>query len=207
MRTGLICVVTLLTILLSGCGGGDEAVPAAAAPTSPASAREPTTGESETTEETGDVAESAVRDACALLDPAYLDDLMQGEKTMTGTPYGFQEPLNQSPSDFCAWKEGSTGLALQVTLEPTATSAIDDHSGRAYNLDVEPVPVPQDGPGTSAVLLTDPAFADDSDENFAYGYFFVMGDVTVFVESAGLDLGSKKLRAIADETADRIGAA
>ena len=130
---------------------------------------------------------------------------MEGETTMLGTPYDFQEPLNSSPSDYCAWKEGGSGLDLRLTLEPTATSSIDDHTGRGYNLDVDPVPVPQDGPGTSAVLLTDPAFADSGEENFAYGYFYVAGEVTVFLKSVGLDFGAERLRAMADETARRLG--
>lgn len=71
---------------------------------------------------------------------------------------------------------------------------------------MQPVAVPQDGPGTSAVLLTDPAFDSSSDEDFAYGYFFVADEVTVFAESVGLDLGAEMLRAMADEAADRIAA-
>lgn len=206
MRTALLGVSTTLAFLLASCGGGEDVAETAAEPTSAETAQEPSTQESdEVPDPESSEAEPAVGDACALLDPAYLNGLMQGESTLLGTPYEFQEPLTQSPSAFCAWKEGTTGLALQVTLEPAATSEIDDHGGRAYNIDVEPVPVPQDGPGTSAVLLTDPAFEDSADENFAYGYFFVADDVTVFVESVGLDLGEEKLRAMADEAADRLG--
>lgn len=218
MRTGQIAVSTLLAVLLSGCGSGGEATDPAAKPSSTTSQTATTTEESGSTEPSTLVAEptdakssdgepkSAAGDACALLDRAYLNDLMQDETTMLGTPYAFQEPLGESPSSSCAWKEGSTGLTLQVTLEPATTSEIDDHSGRAYNIDVQPVAVPQDGPGTSAVLLTDPAFENSSDENFAYGYFFVADEVTVFVKSVGLDLGAKKLRAMADEAAERIAA-
>ncbi len=127
-----------------------------------------------------------------MLDPAFLNELLEGETTLFGTPYEFQEPLTAGPSDFCAWKEGSTSLSLQVTLEPAATSEIDDHSGRAYNIDVDPVPVPQDGPGTSAVLLTDPAFEGSGEGDFAYGYFFVAGRRHGVRESVGLDLGASK---------------
>ena len=204
MRTVLIAVATPLVFLLAGCAGSsdDEAT---ADPTGAASEQEPGAQDSEEapSPDPGD-AEPPVGDACALWDPAYLDELMEGETTIFGTPYEFQEPLTEGPSAFCAWKEGSTGLSVQVTLEPAATSEIDDHTGRAYNLDVDPVVVPQDGPGTSAVLLTDPAFEDGTAGNFAYGYFFVADDVTVFVESVGLELGENALRSMAEEAADRL---
>ena len=205
MRPALLGVLTSLSLLMAGCGGGSDVAETTSDPTSAGAGQEPSTQESNKVPDSEpSQAEPAVGDACALLDPAYLNSLMKGETTLFGTSYEFQEPLTQSPSAFCVWKEGTTGLALQVTLEPAATSKIDDHRGRAYNIDVEPVPVPQNGPGTSAVLLTDPAFEDSTDENLAYGYFFVADDVTVFVESVGLDLGEEKLRAMAEETADRL---
>ena len=207
MRTVRIGAVTMaLALLLVGCGGEkgggtDASTPDGVPPEQ--------TSETAATDQPGaaddDVTPSTAGDACALLDVDYLNSLMEGETTMLGTPYDFQEPLNSSPSDYCAWKEGSSGLELRLTLEPTATSAIDDHTGRGYNLDVDPVPVPQDGPGTSAVLLTDPAFAESGEENFAYGYFYVADEVTVFVKSVGLDLGAERLREMADETARRLG--
>ncbi len=208
MRSALIGISTSLMMLLVGCGGGSDADPAEGS-TSAAPSPDPTTENVEEPDEpepSEDVPAPTAGDACAVLDPAFLDDLLDGESTVFGTPYEFQEPVTAGPSDFCAWKEGSTSLTLQVTLEPTATSQIDDHSGRAYNLDVEPVPVPQDGPGTSAVLLTDPAFEGSGQGDFAYGYFFVLDDVTVFVESVGLDLGASNLRAMADEAATRLAA-
>lgn len=205
MRSVLLGVSTSLALLLSGCGGGEDGAETAPEPTSSEASQEPSTqGSDEVPDPVPSEAEPAAGDACALLDPAYLNDLMEGESTLFGTPYEFAEPLTQGPSAFCAWKETETGLTLQVTLEPAATSEIDDHSERAYNIDVEPVPVPQDGPGTSAALLTDPAFEGSTDESFAYGYFFVADEVTVFVESVGLDLGAEKLRAMADEASDRL---
>lgn len=208
---------------LTACGGESD-TPGAAAPTTPAQTQAraaETSSESvpEATEEsvpddaqgteadTGAGAESApVGDACALLDATFLDAATEGSTTMLGTPFEFAEPLQESPSEFCSWKETNTSLSLQLTLEPAATSAIDDHSGRAYNMDVEPTPVAQDGPGTDAVLLMDKAFDEVGGEGFAYGYFFVAGDVTVFVESVGLDIGEDGLRAVADEAASRLGA-
>lgn len=208
---------------LTACGGEAD-TPDAAAPSTPTQTQstavetssEPAPESSEEssivddgqgTEADSGGAEAApgVGDACAVLDATFLDTVMEGSTTMLGTPFEFAEPLQESPSEFCSWKEMNTGLSLQLTLESTAVSAVDDHSGRAYNIDVEPTAVAQDGPGSDAVLLIDNAFDEVGGEGVAYGYFFVAGDVTVFVETAGLDVGEDGLRALADEAASRLG--
>ncbi|CAN5849839.1 hypothetical protein BH24ACT8_BH24ACT8_17340 [soil metagenome] len=210
---------------LTACGGEAD-TPDAGAPTTPAptestvaetssepvpasseessSADDGQGAEADTEDPGGGGAAPGVGDACALLDTRVLDTVMEGSTTMLGTPFEFAEPIQESPSEFCSWKETNTGLWLQLTLEPAAISAVDDHSGRAYNIDVEPTPVAQDGPGSDAVLLIDTAFDEVGGEGFAYGYFFVAGEVTVFVESVGLDLGEDGLRALADEAASRL---
>lgn len=196
---------------LTACAGEAD-TPDAAAPTTPtqteSTADEADSGPEGTEADTEDPASeeaAPVGDACALLDVTFLDSAMEGSTTMLGTPFEFAEPIQESPSEFCSWKETNTTLSLQLTLESTATSAVEDHSGRAYNIDVEPTAVAQDGPGTDAVLLVDEAFDKVGGEGFPYGYFFVAGDVTVFIETVGLDVGEDGLRALADEAASRLG--
>ncbi len=196
----------LLTLgLLTACGGEDESTsPASPAPSS-AKATTATTTPTTQDEASDEAGADPAGDACALLDPAFLDSVMEGSTTMLGGPFEFGEPLQQSPTDFCSWRETNSQLSMQLTLEPAAASEIEDHSGRAYNIDVPPVPIPRDGPGTDAVLLTDTAFADVGGEGIAYGYFFVADDVTVFIESVGLEVTADQLRAMADEAANRLG--
>jgi hypothetical protein len=64
--------------------------------------------------------------------------------------------------------------------------------------------VPQDGPGESAVILVDTAFADlREDEGYAYAYFFVQGGAAILVRTTGLEIGRDNLRVLADEVSAR----
>ncbi len=97
-------------------------------------------------------------------------------------------------------------MSISVRLEDAAIAPIDDHSGRAYNIDSEPLVVPQDGPGESAVILVDTAFADlREDEGFAYAYFFVQDGAAILVRTTGLEIGRDNLRVLADEVSARWG--
>lgn len=145
--------------------------------------------------------------ACATLDPEYLTKAMTGQKTTFGTDFKFAEPLNTTNDEFCQWKEMNTGMSLELTLLPTAETDTTDHSQRMYNLDSPPVAVPQDGPGTDAVLLTDTTFESEDLEAFAFGFFFVQGDMTAYVKSVGLSITPEFLRVIAEEVSRRLLAA
>ncbi len=198
---GRICIALVFGLSVAACGGSDGEV--ASTDTVPS----PTTEFSETDDQDSaePTAEAPIADACALLDEAFLDQALAGVESTFGGPLDFQEPLQESPSAFCSWKDASNGLSIQLTIEPTATAETDDHSGRSYNIDVEPVVEPQDGPGTKAVLLIDTAFSDLlDDDGLAYGYFFVEGEVTAFVETVGLDMGAENLRVLAEEVDARL---
>lgn len=151
-------------------------------------------------------ASEAAGEACALLDDAFLDETFAGQTGTFGEPYDFQPGLPSPDGRLCTWKDGSTGLSLRLGVEDAATSETDDHSGRAYNIDVEPAVEPQDGPGENSVLLVDRAFDDVGGGGFPYGFFFVQDDTAVFVETVGLDIGAEGLRTLADEAAARLAA-
>ncbi len=155
-------------------------------------------------DEPEDPGETVVADACSLLDADFLNDTFEGQTGTFGDPYDFREPLQESPSEFCSWKDTATTLTLQITVEDAATAETDDHSGRTYNIDEEPTVEPQDGPGTKAVLLVDTAFVESGGDGFPYGFFFVEGDVAVFVETVGLKIGAEGLRTLADEADARL---
>ncbi len=144
--------------------------------------------------------------ACALLDDAFLNATFGDRVGTFGEPFEFGAGLASPDGLTCTWNDASTGLSLRITLESAATAQTDDHSGRAYNIDVEPLVEPQDGPGDKAVLLVDPAFGDLGGDGFPYGYFFVRDDLSVFVETVGLDIGADGLRLLADEAFTRLEA-
>lgn len=148
---------------------------------------------------------AVVGNGCALLDDEYLDTTLAGVESTFGGALDFQPHAQAAPSEFCSWKDVTGAMSIQLKLEDAATAAIDDHSGRAYNMDVEPLVEPQDGPGEYAVILVDTAFADVR-EGFAYGYFFVQDGVAVFITTVGLEIGRDMLRVVADEASARLAA-
>lgn len=216
------CASIASLVFLAACGGGDSgnATQDVSVP-GPATIGDDDSAEgtdsvqatveagSATAPDTSDAAEAstddqAVGQSCALLDEMFLNETFDGQTGMFGEPYQF-EAGSPSPTGLtCTWDDGSTGLSLRVSLEDAASSETEDHSGRAYNIDVEPDVEPQDGPGEKAVLLVDGAFDDLGGDGFAYGYFFVQGDVAVFVETVGLDIGAEGLRTLADEASARL---
>lgn len=206
-----LAVPLVVLVALAGCGGDDEGSSPTRDSSSvddapPASEDEPPADVPETEDSSEPVADAPVADACGLLDEAFLDETFADVQGTFGDPLDFNEPLQTSPTAFCSWTDAATGLSLQLTVEPSATAETDDHSGRAYNIDVEPVVEPQEGPGEKAVLLVDNAFADSGSDGLPYGYFFVEGDATVFVETVGLDIGADSLRVLADEADRRLTA-
>lgn len=60
---------------------------------------------------------------------------------------------------------------FSVEVESAGDVDADDHSGRAYNIGIEPTVDPQDGPGEKAVILSDTAFEDVSGA-IDYTFFF-----------------------------------
>lgn len=145
-----------------------------------------------------------VGDACALLDEAFLDAALVGVEAPFGGALDFQEAVQTQPSAYCAWKDPSIPAEVQIRLEDAATAELDDHRDRAFNIDVDPVVEPQDGPGEKAVILVDTAFEKLGSEGLAYGYFFVANGLAVFVKVTFLDLGRDLLRVVADEVDARI---
>ncbi len=222
MGSTRLCRCSAITAFLfvAACGGGDDSsapaenvgdatettVDATGADDGDDSSLESETSSAPDTSESTEPAADASGQACALLDESFLNETFAGQTGTFGDPFQFQSG-SPSPDGFtCTWNDGSTGLSLRMTLEDAATAETDNHSGRAYNIDVEPIVEPQDGPGEKAVLLVDSAFGDLGGDGFPYGYFFVQGDVAVFVETVGLDLGPDGLRKLADEASARLTA-
>jgi hypothetical protein len=64
---------------------------------------------------------------------------------------------------------------FSVEVESAGDVDVDDHSGREYNIGIEPTVDPQDGPGEKAVILSDTAFEDVSGA-IDYAFYFVLDD-------------------------------
>lgn len=158
-----------------------------------------------TDDPTADVEGSApVNDLCALFDADFLNDAFEDVPSTFGGALDFDDPTQTWPAGYCQWPEAGGGQALDIRVEDAATVDTDDHSGRAYNLDQEPIVEPQDGPGSKAVVLKDNAFGDEGGEPLTYGYFFVEGDAAVFISTTGFDAGPEALRTVADEVDAQI---
>lgn len=190
MRLTLVPVV-VLGLLLSACSSAPapEYIPPDEGSEVPA----------ETPEEP-----SLIGDACALLDEAFLDSALESVEAPFGGRLDFQDHLQSAPSEYCSWADPTIPAEIQVTLEDASTAELDDHSERAFNIDVDPVVEPQDGPGEKAVILLDTAFEKSGSEPLAYGYFFVSSGTAVFVKVTFVDIGRDLLRVIADEADARI---
>lgn len=191
-------------VLLAACGGSDDD-PSSAPPTDPQPADTSTSAaptEAEPTEA------APVADACSLLDEEFLTTELSGVRgSFDGTPLDFQQPLQASPTDYCEWKDATGAFSVRLSVEDAASAETDDHSERAYNIDVEPTVEPQDGPGEKSVILLDTAFEGLGSGPLAYGFFFVEGDAAVFIFGSGLDMGSDVLRTLADEADSRLTSA
>lgn len=210
-------------LLVAACGGGDDGLGApdgtsvdevgdtspgadgslAGGETSPDPTDVPATTAEAADAETGP---APVAEACALLDATFMNETFAGQTGMFGEPFDFREGGPSPDGLTCTWDDGSTGLSLRLTVEDAGTAETDDHSSRPYNIDVEPVVEPQDGPGEKAVLLVDKAFDDLGSDGFPYGYFFVQAGVAVYVKTVGLDVGAEGLRRLADEASTRLAA-
>ncbi len=129
-------------------------------------------------------------DECSLLDGATIAAAMRNPSEVT---------LDRATTTSCDWVVFPVGFSVQV--EPASEVDVDDHSGRAYNIDVEPVVEPQDGPGEKAVLLVDTVAVD----GFEYAYFFVLDDRAVTIRSTGVAIaGVEAWRTMADEVAANL---
>jgi hypothetical protein len=204
----LLCLALLaLASLLAACGDSsdDDASDAIPVDSTDDDGGSTTTGASTSDADDDDETDvgdaELVADACSLLDADLIGEALDGVESIFGA-LTFNEPLATGPSDFCTWPEAGGGVSLSITVEDASSAETDDHSGRAYNIDVEPIVEPQDGPGTKAVLLRDDAFEDGTP--ITYGYFFVEGDVAVFIEATGFDAGVTALRTLADEADARL---
>lgn len=120
------------------------------------------------------------------------------------SPNALEQPtLREATTTACRWSGSFTNF--EVTTEPAADVDVDDHSGRGYNLDVEPVVDAQDGPGEKAVLLTDTAFADtEFNDGTPYAYFFVIDGQAVTLRMTALPIDDDGWRPMADEVAAAI---
>ena len=100
----------------------------------------------------------------------------------------------------CRWAYNA-GFVIEVTIEDLANAK--PLSERRYNMDVDPVLAPQDGPGVNAAVLNDTAW----DKPVPYAYSFEKDGKLVFMRYTGFKTDSAIMRPAANEIAQRMGTA
>ena len=137
-------------------------------------------------------------DTCGLLTDATLESNLSVEGTAV--------TLDRASGTECKWTAFPGTFSVRV--DSAADVEVDDHSDRAYNIDIEPVVERQDGPGEKAVILVDTAFSDgDPEEGVLYAFFFVLNDQAVTLRSSGVAIGEREAwRVLADEVAANLTA-
>ncbi len=98
----------------------------------------------------------------------------------------------------CRWSYNA-GFVIDVTIEDLATAR--PVSTRRYNMDIDPVLSPKDGPGTNAAVLNDTAW----DRPVPYAYSFEKDGKLVFIRYTGFKTDAEIMRPAADEIARRMG--
>jgi len=118
---------------------------------------------------------------------------------------GFSErpKLELATTDRCEFSKGAA-FGFSIRVESAANVDVNNHSGRAYNMDIEPVVEAQAGPGEKAVMLIDTAFVDNGLEPFRYAYFFVLGDKAITLWSRAFKIKEGGWRSMAEEVAANI---
>lgn len=189
-------------VLLMACGGSDAGTGAVAAP--PAIA--PVPAELSTTPiPFRDLYDSRNNEQLARTETIQLDTCpLLSLETLTAWS-GFNEPptLGLATTQRCNFSNGPAfGFSVEVKL--AAEVDVNNHSGRAYNIDVEPVVETRSGPGEKAVMLIDTAFVKTGNDPFPYAYFFVLGDKAVTLQSRAFKIKEAGWRPMADEVATNI---
>lgn len=100
----------------------------------------------------------------------------------------------------CRWAYNA-GFTIDVSIEDLAGA--QPVSERRLNFDVDPVLVPQDGPGTNAMVLNDTAW----DTPLPYAYSFEQDGKLVFMQYFGFKTDADIMRPAADEIALRMDTA
>lgn len=219
-----VAIMLAATLLAAACGGSADSAAGdatgAGSSDGAASSGESSGGESSDGGTAGDVAldtspipfrdlydyrdgsEPVVRTEAVQLEDCPLLSL-ETLNASTGT-YTNPTSLGEANAQRCTFNNGPA-FSFSVSVEPAAGVDVDNHSGRAYNIDVEPVVEPQSGPGEKAVILIDTAFAETSgDEGTRYLYFFVLDDQAVTLRSSAFKIKDDGWRALADEVAANL---
>ena len=97
----------------------------------------------------------------------------------------------------CRWSYNA-GFSIIVTIEETATAK--PISERKYNLDVNPMLLPQDDPGSNAFVLSDTAW----DKPLPYAFTFEKDNKLIFIRYTGFKTNPEIMRPVADEIAQRM---
>ncbi|PHR61910.1 MAG: hypothetical protein COA43_01695 [Robiginitomaculum sp.] len=100
----------------------------------------------------------------------------------------------------CRWAYNA-GFVINVTIEDIVTAK--PVSERRYNIGVDTVSTPQDGPGTHAAMINDTAWG----KLMPFAYSFEKDGKLVFIRYTGFKTGADIMRPAANEIAARMSTA
>lgn len=198
-------VVFLLTgLALSSCGGDQDSQaqspavsPSAAAPGKPGTAA-PTTASTTLATTPIDLSTayswSAAEVPAVALCPWLSDASAQAavRSTLAGKPLQ-RRRVNESE---CYWNVNA-GFALKIKRTPLSESG--PLSAVRYNMDVDAVLEPLDGPGINAAVLKDPTWDEAKPRPFGLGFDLQQDRILITV--TGMQTSTEQLRQVAEEIA------
>ena len=103
-------------------------------------------------------------------------------------------------NSLCRWAYNA-GFAIEVTIEDLASAR--PIKERLYNIGVETVIEPQDGPGTNAAVINDTAW----NKNIPFAYSFEKDGKLIFIRYTGFKTNPEIMRPAAVEIARRMSTA
>ena len=123
----------------------------------------------------------------------FLDD----ETIIASVKSNFEFTRREVSNTNCRWAYNA-GFSMEVTIENLVEAK--PISDRNYNVGVNSVMAPQDGPGTNAAILNDTAW----DKPLPYAYSFEKDGKLVFIKYTGVHTRVDKMREVAEEVANRM---
>lgn len=202
MRNALICTTMLI---LTACGDEQSDQSDQSANTSNLSIHSPITAKSGQKSKKSALTNTPISFADATGETSQMIEIgpcpfVSDEAIKASVRTSFEITRREVSNTECRWAYNA-GFVINVTIEDVATAK--PVSERRYNIGVDTVIMPQDGPGTSAAIINDTAW----DKPLPFAYSFEKDGKLVFMRYTGFKTGGDIMRPAANEIAARMSTA